>query len=88
MPEAGQPGSNDRAAIRDGRALKSTAFDLSTWHNGPTCVRTFVPGYGGILVKVCCAPCGMLCDVEATGHRVSVEDSYKIGGRAVEVKKR
>jgi len=76
-------GGNDRAAIRAGRELKSTAFDLSAWHDGPTCVRTFVPGYGGILVRVCCAPCGMICDVEATGRRISVQDSYKIGQRAV-----
>jgi len=78
MAELGQPGTNDREAIRQNRPLKSIAFDLSKWHDGPTCVRTFVPGYGGILVKVCCAPCGALCDVEATGLRVSVEDSYKL----------
>lgn len=56
--------------------LKSVAFDLSTWHNGGSCVRSFVQGVGGIGVKVCCAPCGVLCDVEATGKRISVSTSF------------
>jgi hypothetical protein len=76
--EPARLGSGNREAIRQGRSLKSTAFDLSSWHSGPSCVRSFVPGYGGILVKVCCAPCGMLCDVEATGSRCTVEESYKM----------
>jgi len=58
------------------RPLKSVAFDLGTWHDGENCVRTFVSGVGGIGVKVCCAPCGVLCDVEGTGYRITVLQSF------------
>jgi len=57
--------------------MHSAAFDLSSWHDGPGCSRQFVMGFGGISVKVVCLTCGMLCDVEGTGLRVSVEDSFK-----------
>lgn len=65
--------------------MKPVAHNLSTWHNGPRCQRTFVPGYGGIGVKVCCAPCGAVCDVEALGLWVSVNDSYHYAPVTVEV---
>ncbi len=58
------------------RSLKSVAFDLSLWHAGPVCERSFVSGVGGIGVKVCCAPCGVLCDVEGTGQRITVAQSF------------
>jgi len=59
-------------------SLKSVAFDLTNWHGGPRCVRQFVMGFGGIGVKVCCLTCGVLCDVEATGMRISVTKSYEM----------
>ena len=62
------------------RGLKSVAFDLSAWHGGPKCQRTFVPGFGGIGVKVCCTTCGVLCDVEATGQRIPVGYSFLARG--------
>lgn len=58
------------------RPLKSSAFDLSEWHRGPSCARSFVSGIGGIGVKICCAPCGILCDVEATGTRMTIQSSF------------
>lgn len=57
--------------------LKSVAFDLSAWHGGPECDRGFVAGIGGIGVKVVCYSCGVLCDVEATGERIPVGQSYQ-----------
>ena len=64
--------NGDRSRVQ---SPKSVAFDLSYWHSGPACQRSFVPGVGGIGVKICCAPCGVLCDVEALGNRITVEDS-------------
>jgi len=58
------------------RPLKSVAFDLAGWHWGPGCSRTFISGVGGIGVKVCCGPCGKLCDVEALGTRITIEESF------------
>lgn len=58
------------------QALKSVAFDLGSWHSGASCVRQFVSGVGGIGVKVCCTTCGVLCDVEATGLRIPIDESY------------
>jgi len=65
------------ARVRQG-SQKSVAFDLSAWHNGINCSRAVVSGVGGIGVKVVCLACGKLCDVEAIGTRVSVEQSFEM----------
>ncbi len=57
-------------------ALKSIAFDLSGWHGAPSCDRMAVAGIGGIGVKIVCLSCGVLCDVEALGTRITVQESY------------
>jgi hypothetical protein len=57
-------------------ALKSVAYDLSDWHNDPACEVRFVQGGGGIGVKIVCETCHCLCDVEATGRKILVTQSY------------
>lgn len=71
-----QPGQPLPRELRP-RPPKSTAFDLSNWHGAPTCTRVFVPGIGGIGVKICCSTCGVLADVEATGQRIPVTESFQ-----------
>jgi len=68
------------------RGLKSIAFACPDWHAGPKCVVSLVPkGVStGIGVMLWCATCRCACDLEATGQRVSVTDSFKPGAHVRE----
>ncbi len=54
----------------------SVAFDLHDWHDGPACRRTVCSGYLGIGVYIACTTCGCVANVEATGRRMLIEDSF------------
>ncbi len=56
---------------------KSVSFDCSHWHGGPNCAVAFVPGYGGIGVKIICVTCKVLSDVEAVGYRIVPASSHE-----------
>lgn len=63
----------------DVKPLKSIAFRCATWHDGPGCEVTLVPkGVStGVGVFLWCGPCRCACDLEATGERITVADSFK-----------
>ena len=65
----------------EAKGLKSVAFDLKDWHSGPACQVTFVSGHHGIGVYICCLTCHCVCEVEATGQRISTAQSFMPGGQ-------